>query len=59
MKTTSTFKLSKTVKTMLATGRFRSQEDRSGFKRAMIDAQISGEMQSRNSQKRSKDSGQE
>ena len=59
MKTTSTFKLSKTVKTMLATGRFRSQEDRNGFKRAMIDAQVSGEMQSRNSQKRSKDGERE
>ena len=59
MKTTSTFKLNKTVKTMLATGRFRSQEDRNEFKRAMIDAQVSGEMQSRNSQKRSKNSEQE
>ena len=59
MKTTSTFKLNKTVKTMLATGRFRSQEDRNGFKRAMIDAQNSAERQSRVSQKRNKDSEQE
>jgi hypothetical protein len=59
MKTTSTFKLNKTVKTMLATGRFRSQEDRNGFKRAMIDAQVSAERQSKVSTKRNKDADQE
>jgi hypothetical protein len=39
MKTSSTFKLSKRTKTLLALLKFKDQHDRNGFKRAMIDAQ--------------------
>ena len=57
MKPGKTFKLSKPTKTMLAS--IVDKEQRNAWKRAMIDAQVSGEMQSRNSQKRSKNSEQE
>ena len=41
MKTDKNFRLSKPIKTMMALMPFRSQEDRNGFKRAMIDAELS------------------
>lgn len=37
------FKMSKQVKTMLALLKFKNEQDRSSFKRMMIDAQVSEE----------------
>ena len=39
-RTTSTFKLSKRTKTMMALMKFKTDQDRHGFKNAMIDAQV-------------------
>lgn len=41
MKSTSTFKLAKRTKTLMALLKFKDQHDRNEFKRAMIDAQLS------------------
>ena len=40
IKPTSSFKLSKPAKTMLALGKFKTAEQRHAFKRAMIDAEL-------------------
>lgn len=47
MKPTSSFKLSKTTKRCLALGRFTSQEQRNGWKRAMIQAELAAAIQPR------------
>ena len=39
-KPTSTFKLSKPTKTLLALGKFKTEEQRHHFKQMMIDAEI-------------------
>jgi hypothetical protein len=39
-KTNSTFRLSKRAKTMIALMSFKNDQDRHGFKNAMIDAQL-------------------
>ena len=39
MRTDKNFKLSKTTKRMMALGKFKSNEDRNNFKRAMIEAE--------------------
>jgi hypothetical protein len=41
MKPTSTFKLGKQTKTLMALLKFKDQHDRNSFKRSMIDAQLS------------------
>jgi hypothetical protein len=45
LKSTATFKLKKTTKTMLALGKFRDAHDRGQWKRAMIDAQLNAQHQ--------------
>ena len=39
-KPTSTFRLSKPTKTLLALGKFKTQDARNHFKRMMIDAEL-------------------
>lgn len=41
IKPTKTYKMSKRTKTVLALGKFRSEEDRAAWKRAMIGAELS------------------
>jgi hypothetical protein len=40
IKPTKTYKMSKSTKTILALGKFRSAEDRNAWKRAMIGAEL-------------------
>jgi len=40
MKPTANFKMSSTTKNMLSAGRFRNKEDRDGFRRAMVQAEL-------------------
>jgi hypothetical protein len=40
LKPTSTYKMSKTTKTSLALGRFKTLDQRHAWKRAMIDAEL-------------------
>ena len=43
MKTTSTFRLSKSFKNLLGNGRYKDAHDRGQFKRMLIDAQVAAE----------------
>ena len=55
MKPTKTFKLSKRNKTLTALLPFKDADARSGFKRMMIDAQLSSEVVIRSSKDRGTD----
>ena len=51
-RTSSTFKLSKQTKTMLALMKFKNDQDRHGFKNAMIDAQVAARIVPRTAKER-------
>jgi hypothetical protein len=51
-RTGSTFKLSKRAKTMIALMKFKNDQDRHGFKNAMIDAQVAANIVPRSSKER-------
>ena len=51
-KTNSTFKLSKRAKTMIALMSFKNDQDRHGFKNAMIDAQVAANIVPRSAKER-------
>ena len=51
-RTGSTFKLSKRTKTMMALMKFKSDQDRHGFKNAMIDAQVAASIVPRTAKER-------
>ena len=51
-KTNSTFRLSKRAKTMIALMKFKNDQDRHGFKNAMIDAQVAANIVPRSSKER-------
>jgi hypothetical protein len=55
LKPDKNFKMNKQTKRYLALGKFKSEEDRSAFKRAMISAQLSEEAAKRQSFKREKE----
>ena len=59
MKPTSSYKMSKPTKTMLALGKFRDEHDRNAWKRAMIGAELAEEHARRTAGKRTKDDSQE
>jgi hypothetical protein len=52
IKPTKTFKLSKTTKRIIALMKGASAEQRNSFKRAMIQAQLAGEMPARREKER-------
>jgi len=51
-RTNSTFKLSKRAKTMIALMKFKNDQDRHGFKNAMIDAQVAANIVPRSAKER-------
>ena len=51
-KTNSTFRLSKRAKTMIALMKFKNDQDRHGFKNAMIDAQVAANIVPRTAKER-------
>jgi hypothetical protein len=51
-KTNSTFRLSKRAKTMIALMSFKNDQDRHGFKNAMIDAQVAANIVPRTAKER-------
>jgi hypothetical protein len=51
-RTSSTFKLSKQTKTILALMKFKNDQDRHGFKNAMIDAQVAASIVPRSAKER-------
>jgi len=51
-RTNSTFKLSKRAKTMIALMSFKNDQDRHGFKNAMIDAQVAANIVPRTAKER-------
>jgi hypothetical protein len=51
-RTGSTFRLSKRAKTMIALMSFKNDQDRHGFKNAMIDAQVAANIVPRSSKER-------
>jgi hypothetical protein len=51
-RTNSTFKLSKRTKTMMALMKFKNDQDRHGFKNAMIDAQVASSIVPRTAKER-------
>jgi hypothetical protein len=55
LKADKNFKMAKQTKRFLALGKYKSEEDRSAFKRAMINAQLSEEAAKRQSFKREKE----
>lgn len=58
MKPTKDFKMKSTTKTILALGKFKNEQDRASFRRAMVDAQLAEEKASRDNQRgRQKDEG--
>jgi hypothetical protein len=59
LKPTSSYKMSGPTKTMLALGKFKNAEQRNGWKRAMIDAELTAEHAKKTSGKRSKDDTKE
>lgn len=59
MKADKNFRLAKTTKTMMALLPFRNQEDRNGFKRGMIQAQLAAEAAAKMSLKGKKDNSED
>ncbi len=58
MKATKDFKMKSSTKVTLALGKFRNEQDRAAWKRAMIGAQLAEEKASRDNQRgRQKDEG--
>lgn len=55
LKPDKNFKLAKQTKRFMALGKFKTNEDRNAFKRAMISAQLSEEAAKRQSLKREKE----
>lgn len=51
MKATKDFRMKSTTKTLLALGKFKSEEDRASFRRAMVQAQLAEEKASRDNQR--------
>ncbi len=52
VRTGPTFKLSKRTKTMMALMKFKNDQDRHGFKNAMIDAQVASSITPRSARER-------
>jgi len=59
MKSDKNFRLAKTTKTMMALLPFRDQEDRNGFKRGMVQAQLAAEAAAKASLKSKKSSAED
>lgn len=58
MKATKDFKMKSSTKVTLALGKFRNEQDRAAWKRAMIGAQLAEEKANRDNQRgRQKDEG--
>jgi hypothetical protein len=55
MKPTASYRMSGPTKTMLALGHFKTAEQRHGWKRAMIDAELTAEHAKKTAGKRSKE----
>lgn len=51
MKATKDFRMKSTTKTLLALGKFKGEEDRASFRRAMVQAQLAEEKASRDNQR--------
>lgn len=51
MKATKDFKMKSSTKALLALGKFKNEQDRSSFRRAMVQAQLSEEKASRDNQR--------
>jgi hypothetical protein len=51
MKASKDFRMKSTTKTLLALGKFKSEEDRASFRRAMVQAQLAEEKASRDNQR--------
>lgn len=51
MKANKDFRMKSTTKTLLALGKFKNEEDRAGFRRAMVQAQLAEEKASRDNQR--------
>jgi hypothetical protein len=58
LKATSSYKMSKPLKTSLALSHFSSNEQRSAWKRAMIGAELAAEHARRTAGKRTKDTSE-
>ena len=58
LKPTASYKMSKPTKTSLALGRFTSQEQRNGWKRAMIQAELAAAIQPKREKGRREDKGE-
>ena len=58
LKPTANYKMSKPTKTSLALGRFTSQEQRNGWKRAMIQAELSAAIQPKREKGRRESGGE-
>lgn len=59
MKSDKNFRLAKSTKAMMALLPFRDQEDRNGYKRGMIQAQLAAEAASKASLKGKKDTSED
>lgn len=57
-KTTATFRLSKRNKTLIALGRFKSEDQRSAFKNMMIDAQVASSVLVKSAKDRNTNKGE-
>lgn len=58
IKPTSTYKMSKPLKTMLALGKFRSKEDRNAWKKIMIQAELTAQIKVKEKKKGEPDLGE-
>ncbi len=58
IKPTSTYKMSKPLKTMLALGSFKSKEERSLWKKAMIQAELTAQIKVKEKKKGEPDLGE-